>query len=327
MVFVELFESVKDPEQVWQDLRGGVEAITDLPTVANQPVRPQINKDFGETVALMLTISSPKVSNFRNWRAGPEHSHDAGERISPGRPRPSAAIARRPCWFIRTRWAARTSSGSATASCSGSPSTGSSKTATLSRPPSTACLDFQLVAGKTDDELIRRACFGSSDTIRRRHVASRHMAGHHRPRPGRRWPRAGPVESRDPLDRPDRYSYRELRSYADVVRDRLKQYPTIGKIDEIGTQNEAVHLYYSGRRFNGLDLLPQTIAGLVQRRNINQPGGRVERPRKTSSCSPAASSERTGIRRRAGHGLARRTIPPVSATWWTSFATTRIRRG
>jgi len=45
-----------------------------------------------------------------------------------------------------------------------------------------------------------------------------------------------------------RYSYRELRQYADQIRDRLQQYPTIGKIDEVGVQNEVINLYYSGRR-------------------------------------------------------------------------------
>ena len=64
VVFVELFDSVKDPEAVWQDLQGRLAQMTDLPTVAGRPVRPQINKDFGETVAVMLTISSPKVSDF-----------------------------------------------------------------------------------------------------------------------------------------------------------------------------------------------------------------------------------------------------------------------
>ena len=64
VVFVDLFDRVKNPEQVWQDLQGRLESMTDLPSIAGRPVRPQLNKDFGETAALMLTISSPKVSDF-----------------------------------------------------------------------------------------------------------------------------------------------------------------------------------------------------------------------------------------------------------------------
>ncbi len=119
VVFVELFDSVKDPEQVWQDLQGRLDLMTDLPTVRGRPVRPQINKDFGETVAVMLTISSPKVSDFEIHQRA-ESIRDGGRAVPP---RPArgriAAIARRPCWSIRTRWAAPMCSGWAKACCSG----------------------------------------------------------------------------------------------------------------------------------------------------------------------------------------------------------------
>ncbi len=86
---------------------------------------------------------------------------------------------------------------------------------------------------------------------------------------------------------PDRYSYRELRRFADLIRDRLKQYPTVGKIDEIGVQDEAINLYYSGRRFSALDLSPQMIAARLERRNINLPGGRVETPEQNVVVHPS----------------------------------------
>ena len=91
------------------------------------------------------------------------------------------------------------------------------------------------------------------------------------------------AESRDPLGRPDRYSYRELRRFADLIRDRLKQYPTIGKIDEIGTQNEAIYLYYSSRRFSGLTC----------RRRRSRPGWNGG----TSTC-PAAGGDAAAKRLR-----------------------------
>lgn len=39
VVFVELFEAVRDTEQVWQDLQGRLESLADLPTVRGRPVR------------------------------------------------------------------------------------------------------------------------------------------------------------------------------------------------------------------------------------------------------------------------------------------------
>ena len=111
-----------------------------------------------------------------------------------------------------------------------------------------------------------------------------------------------------------------------LIRDRLKQYPTIGKIDEIGTQDEAIYLYYSSRRFSALDLSPQTVAARLQRRNINLPGGRVETPQaKRRRAAQRRVQERAGVGR-GGDRRPGRTIPPTSATWSISSAATKTRR-
>jgi multidrug efflux pump subunit AcrB len=274
VVFVELFESVKDAEQVWQDLQGRLESLGDLPTVNGRPIRPQMNKDFGETVATMLTISSPKVSNFEVH----ERAQCIGATL--------AAFRReRPRAYRRDRVTAvlvypHTVGRSYVLWLGGSllqrlSEKGLVEDARIVEPPSAACLDFQLVAGKTDAQLIDEAVRWERDTMGR-------GLSHPDIWPGilvrdlstleqqmRRWPR-------DPLGGPDRYSYRELRRFADLLRDRLKQYGTVGKIDEVGTQGEVIDLYYSGRRFSALDLSPQSIAARLERRNINLPGGRVE---------------------------------------------------
>src|SRR6185369_2567064 len=64
IVYVDLFESQKNAELVWQDIRGKLNEIPDLPQAAGQPTRPVLNKDFGDTVAVMLTISSPPVTDL-----------------------------------------------------------------------------------------------------------------------------------------------------------------------------------------------------------------------------------------------------------------------
>ena len=77
VVFVELFDSVKDTEEVWQDLQGRLDSMTDLPAVMGRPLKPSLNKDFGERVAMMLTISSPKVSDFEIAERAQQHSRRA----------------------------------------------------------------------------------------------------------------------------------------------------------------------------------------------------------------------------------------------------------
>jgi multidrug efflux pump subunit AcrB len=64
VVYVELSEYEKNAEQVWQDLQGKLENVTDLPRVGDRPVQPVLDKDYGDTVAVMLTISSPPVSDL-----------------------------------------------------------------------------------------------------------------------------------------------------------------------------------------------------------------------------------------------------------------------
>jgi multidrug efflux pump subunit AcrB len=285
VVFVELFESVKDPEQVWQDLQGRVAALSDLPTVRGRPVRPQINKDFGETVALMLTISSPKVSDFE-IRQRAKSIRATLEKYRGSRPQtfrrdrltallvyPNTVGRSYVLWLGQSLLQRLTEKGLI-------------EDGQIVEPPSTGCLDFQLVRGKTDQQLIHEALRWEQDTV---------GTGMSHPD---MWP---PIIIRDlstleqklgrsvldPLGRPDRYSYRELRRFADLIRDRLKQYPTIGTIDQIGQQNEAIHLYYSSRRFSALDLSPQMVAASLERRNINLPGGRVETAKQNVFVHPS----------------------------------------
>ena len=284
VVFIDLFESVKDTEQVWQDLQGRLEQLTDLPTVGGKAIRPQINKDFGETVAVMLTISSPKVSDFE--------IHQRAESI-----RETLAKFRgsRPKQFQRDRLTAvlvySNTVGRSYVSWLGQSllqrltEKGLIEDGHFVEAPSTGCLDFQLASGKTDDELIKEGLLWERDSI---------GTGMSHPD---MWPgifvrdltklekelRNPPTDS---LGGPDRYSYRELRHFADLIRDRMKQYATVGKIDEIGEQGEVINLYYSGRRFSALDLAPQIVAARLERRNINLPGGRVETPEQNVAVHP-----------------------------------------
>ena len=285
VVFVDLFDRVKNPEQVWHDLQGRLGSMTDLPSVAGRPVVPQLNKDFGETVAMMLTISSPKVSDFEIGQRARSIREVVGD-FRRGRPAPFrrdrlTAVLVYPNTVGRSYvvWLGHSLLQRLT-------ERGLIEDGHVIEAPSTGCLDFQLLAGKRDDELIRAALLWERDTIGTgmshpdmwKGTIVRDLADLETKMGANR---------RDPLDRPDRYSYRELRHFADAIRDRLKQFPTVGKIDEIGTQEEAIYLYYSSRRFSGLDLSPQTVAARLQRRNINLPGGRLETPQQTLAVQPS----------------------------------------
>jgi multidrug efflux pump len=152
VVFIELFDSVKDPEAVWQDLMGRVGQINDLPTVRGRPVRPQINKDFGECVAMMLTISSPKVSDFEVHQRA-DSIREEVQKFRQGRPEryrknrftavlvyPNTVGRSHVLWIGQSFMQRLVEKGLI-------------EDVHIVEPPSTGCLDFQLVRGKTIDEL------------------------------------------------------------------------------------------------------------------------------------------------------------------------------
>ena len=157
VVFVELFDTVKDTEEVWQDLQGRLDLLTDLPTVAGRPIRPQLNKDFAETVAMMITISSPKASDFEIQQRA-ESIRAAVEPFRRGRPRPYrrdrvTAVLVYPNTVGRSYvlWLGQSLLQWLTAR--GLIEDGH----VVEARSSAGCLDFQLVRGKTDDELIRQS--------------------------------------------------------------------------------------------------------------------------------------------------------------------------
>jgi multidrug efflux pump subunit AcrB len=84
----------------------------------------------------------------------------------------------------------------------------------------------------------------------------------------------------------DRYTYRELKSFADRIRDRLKRSPFVAQIDEVGVQDERVWLAYSAQRLNQYGLAPQAIIDRIRERNINIPGGRLELPQQNVVIRP-----------------------------------------
>ncbi|MEN6457595.1 MAG: efflux RND transporter permease subunit [Thermoguttaceae bacterium] len=285
VVFVELFDSVRDTEQVWQDLQGRLASLTDLPTVRGRPVHPIIDKDFGETVTMMLTISSPKVSDFeiRQRAKNIRTVLEGFRRERPERYRrdrltailvyPNTVGRSYVLWLGESLMQRLTEKGLI-------------EDGQIVEAPNTGCLDFQLVKGKTDNDVIQEALRWDRDSI---------GTGMSHPDiwPGIIVRDLRTLEKRlgrsriDPLGSADHYSYRELLRFADLIRDRLKQYPTIGKIDEIGRQKEAIYLYYSSRRFSALDLSPALIAAQLERRNINLPGGRVETPEQNVFVHPS----------------------------------------
>lgn len=270
IVYVELFETERRAELVWQDVRGKLGEIKDLPEAAGRPTQSLLDKDFGDSVAVMLTISSPPVTGLeiqlraRSIREAVE-SHRAGTAASAPGERwvgvlvyPSTVARSYVIRIGRTLAERLTDSGVAAS-------------AELIEAPGAGMLDVALAPGRTLADL--RAV--TSAWERETGGAERFQPDIWRPF----WIRdlAG-LESELRAHAQDKYTYRELKAFADRIRDRLKQSPYVARIDLVGMQDERVWLSYSGQRLNQFGIAPQAIVDSVHDRNINMPGGTVELP-------------------------------------------------
>lgn len=270
IVYVELFETERNAELVWQDIRGKLGEIPDLPQAAGRPTQSFLNKDFGDSVAVMLTISSPPVTDLEiQIRA--QSIREAIE--SHRRQTPTTAPAER--WtgvLVYPGTVARSyvlRMGRTLAQHLAE--SGVVHEAAIIEAPSAGMLDVMLNSGKSQADLLRATRQWERESA---------GAGEYHPDiwPGFWVQDLNDLETLLRRNARDKYTYRELKAFTDRIRDRLKQSPYVAQIDLVGVQDERVWLYYSGQRLSQFEVTPLSLVDHIQRRNINLPGGRVELP-------------------------------------------------
>jgi multidrug efflux pump subunit AcrB len=287
VVFVELDDRTKDADAVWQDLRSKLREITDLPVVGDTPLQPQLDEDFGDTVAVMLTIAAPPVPAFEidQRAAGIRRTLEAHRASRPENARagrysgilihPATVEARYVKWLGDSALASLDEAGLA-------------RDGTVVMAPGAGCIDVQLAPGKTEADL--RAGLREWE----RKVVGGGMS-HPDLWPGvlvgdlATLPHALRAVAWDPLRTQGRYTDRDLHRFADLIQDRLKQSRNVGKVEQVGVQDEAIHLYYSDRRLAAFGLQPMDVARRLAERNTRLPGGRVELPSRDVVVRPGGA--------------------------------------
>lgn len=270
IVYVELFETERQVELVWQDIRGKLGEIKDLPVAAGRPTQSVLNKDFGDSVAVMLTISSPPVGDLeiqlraRSIREAIESHRKQMPTTMPTQRWTGvlvypSTVARSYMVRMGQTLAERLTEA------------GVAHDVAIIEAPSAGMLDVTLNPGKTRDDLQK---------ITDRWERQTSGAGEFHPDVWQPfW-----IQDLNNLEKElraharDKYTYRELKDFADRIRDRLKQSHYVAQIDMIGNQDEQVWLSYSGQRLNQFNITPLSIVSRIQERNINTPGGQVELP-------------------------------------------------
>jgi multidrug efflux pump subunit AcrB len=106
------------------------------------------------------------------------------------------------------------------------------------------------------------------------------------------WP---PVVIRDPqqarerlaLVAGDKYSYRQMDDFTDIIEKGLKNVPQATKVSRAGILSERIFLLYSQERIASYGLKPGDLPDILQARNITPAGGQLEAVGKNFSIDPS----------------------------------------
>jgi multidrug efflux pump subunit AcrB len=272
IVYVQLTEDTEDRGKEFDDIKLKLDAIGNLPEGAG-PIN--FLKDFGDTAALMLTVASPGASEVeialrsRDLRRAIEQARAA----TPGGPSrvtlaycyPRSIDARVPdrAFALFLDW--MTDRG----------------LASDVRPFGGRGLVGADVETRLEDDALILAV--------QRFLAERMQASELHPDAWR------PVLVRDPARTTEalraaareKYTYRELDDFTDLIARTLQTVPQVSKIERSGVWNERVYLEYSQERLAAYGVRPANLPQLLGARNITASGGLLEAGAKNITIDPS----------------------------------------
>jgi len=97
----------------------------------------------------------------------------------------------------------------------------------------------------------------------------------------------------------DGFSYAELKTVADGVRDRLLKEPEIAKVEIYGAQEEVIFIEYNNARLTELGISPQQLSNNLQAINILSSGGDIIFGRERIILEPTGNFETLEALKRA----------------------------
>ncbi len=271
-VYITLVEGTRETGKEFDDIKLKLDSITDLPDGAG-PIT--FVKDFGDTAALMLTVASPRVADAEiKRRADAVQRAIEATRASAARNEqrvtlvqglPAAVpaeLVRRPLYVFAEM-----------ATADG-----------VFRDPRIVIGDGFIgvdAASDKDDDALRGYV---QSFIRERLRASEFHPD--------AWPVAVVRAPADALTRltavaGDKYSYRELDDYTDLIARTLQTIPIVSKVTRTGLLDERVYLEYSQERLASYGIKVGMLDDVLKARNITLPGGIIESGEKNLTVDPS----------------------------------------
>src|SRR6185295_516146 len=269
VIYVELDENLKETGKEFDDIKLKLDGIRDLPSGAG-PIN--FIKDFGDTAALMLTVASPKADDADialraqsiKTAIDQERAAASGNRFTLVLNSPVAmqdhllrpAIEMFLAYLKEKNFAAdvRVIHGD-------------------------RFIGFDGVNDKSDEEIL---------AFVHQFIAERMQAAEFHPDA---W---APIVVRNTQDvqaklkvvAGDKYSYRQMDEYTDLIEKTLKTIPQVSKVSRSGILKENVFLLYSQERLASYNIQPGTLEDAMKGRNISTSGGQVNVEGKNVTLDP-----------------------------------------
>jgi multidrug efflux pump subunit AcrB len=291
VVEARVHENVTETGKEFDDLKARLDGLKDLPEGAG-PI--QFFKDFGQTAALMMTVASPKVGPVElsvreaSIKQAIERARGAapatsGSRRSlvinfsfPGASRGAAQETSQSSTRMverlrdllaqaaadrKTISDIRPIGGGGFAGFDAAISTGGSSPSKDASKPLEELVErfFHERAAETHPDVWRPIVIGAPDETREKLAAA-----------------AG-----------DKYSYRELDDFTELIKRTLQNVPQVSKVTRSGLLDERVILEYSQERLASFGTPPSLISQALGARNISLPGGAMEVEGKNLAIAPS----------------------------------------
>ncbi|RPJ62751.1 MAG: efflux RND transporter permease subunit, partial [Acidobacteria bacterium] len=259
-VYVELKEGMTETGEIFDDIALRLDGIRALPEGAG-PI--QFIKDFGSTAALMLTVASPRLEEVQvSLRA--DQVRAAIERLrAGGTPGKRASVV----YNLPPSISAQTVVRPAQLYLAQAEQDGILRDARLLEGPQFVGVDG--ITNLPDSALLAHL----HGFIRQRlRVAEFHPDA---------WQ---PAVVRDPAKTRtsllavagDKYSYRELEQYTDVLKRTFQTVPQVSKVERLGVLDEQVTLAFSQERLASYGITLGRLRDVLRARNTALGGGQME---------------------------------------------------
>ncbi len=275
LVYVQLDDSVSDPKKQFTDINLKLNALNSKLPQGAGPI--QFNSDFGDTAALMLTVASPPASDIdialrarsistaiENTRsAEPQNAAHSRVSIVYAFPLSVSSSLVRDSFVSLIRFAEQSK--------------------LISRPKifeGSGFLGADFNTELSDNQLRVQ---GETLLTEKLHRSEIHPDA---------WQLA---IIRDPQDTEarlravagDKYSYRNLDDYTDLIARTLQGAPEVAKIDRKGVLPEQIYLDYSQERLAEYGMTPANLKDVLGARNTTLPGGQLEVGPKSIQIDPS----------------------------------------